>query len=123
MILHEIELRSVGPFRDAVQLGPFSRGLNIISAPNETGKTTAIRAAARALFDKHTTKGGELESLQPVGTELSPRIAVDFETAQGRFRIEKTFLQFPTSVLNSGTVRAGKRLPRPTPPIARCRSC
>lgn len=99
MILHEIELRSVGPFREKVWLGPFSRGLNIIAAPNETGKTTALRAAARALFDKHTTKGSELESLRPVGTELFPQIAVDFETAQGRFRIEKTFLQSPTSVL------------------------
>lgn len=99
MILHEIELRSVGPFREQVRLGPFSRGLNIIAAPNEAGKTTAMRAAARALFDKHTTKGGELESLRPVGTELSPRIAVDFETAQGRFLIAKTFLQSPTSVL------------------------
>lgn len=99
MILHEIELRSVGPFREQVRVGPFNRGLNIIAAPNEAGKTTAMRAAARALFDKHTTKADELKSLQPVGTELCPRIAVDFETAQGRFRIEKTFLQSPTSVL------------------------
>ncbi|HRJ73449.1 MAG TPA: AAA family ATPase [Terrimicrobiaceae bacterium] len=99
MILHEIVLRSVGPFRNGVRLGPFSRGLNIIAAPNETGKTTAMRAAARALFDRHTTKADELKSLQPAGTELAPQIAVDFETAQGRFRIEKTFLLSPTSVL------------------------
>lgn len=99
MILHEIELHSVGPFRDGLRLGPLRQGLNILAAPNEAGKTTALRAAARALFDRHTTRGEEMKSLQPSGTELSPRIAVDFETAQGRFLIQKSFLQTPTSSL------------------------
>lgn len=99
MILHSIELRSVGPFREEVRLGPFAAGLNIVAAPNESGKTTALRAAARALFDRHTTKDGELKSLQPAGTDLAPRIAVEFETGAGRHRIEKTFLQSPGSVL------------------------
>jgi exonuclease SbcC len=99
MILHRIELTHVGPFRETVSLGPFSPGLNVLSAPNETGKSTALMAAARALFDKHTTKGEELKGLQPVGTELAPRVAVEFETAAGRFRIEKSFLQSPRSLL------------------------
>ncbi len=99
MILHCIELRCVGPFHDAARLGPFNSGLNIIAAPNEAGKTTALRAAARALFDRHTTKSEELKCLQPVGTELCPQIAVDFSAGQQRYRIEKCFLQSPTSVL------------------------
>ncbi len=99
MILHRIELTHVGPFRDTVNLGPFTPGLNVLGAPNETGKSTAMIAAARALFDKHTTKGEELKGLQPVGTELAPRVAVEFETAAGRFRIEKSFLQSPRSLL------------------------
>ncbi len=99
MILHRIELEGVGPFREHVTLGPFTPGINILAAPNESGKTTSLRAAARALFDKHTTKGDELKSLQPAGTDLSPRIAVDFATAAGRFRIEKTFLNAPRSLL------------------------
>jgi hypothetical protein len=99
MILHRIELNHVGAFRETVNLGPFASGLNVLSAPNETGKSTALMAAARALFDKHTTKGEELKGLQPVGTELAPRVAVEFETAAGRFRIEKSFLQSPRSLL------------------------
>ena len=99
MILHAIELTYVGRFRDAVRLGPFASGLNVLSAPNESGKSTAIRAAARALFDRHTTRSDELKSLQPAGTDLAPRVAVEFETAAGRFRIEKTFLQSPRSLL------------------------
>lgn len=99
MILHAIELTHVGPFRDTVRLGPFARGLNLLCAPNETGKSTSLRATSRALFDKHTTKGEELKSLQPAGTDLAPRIAVEFETRAGRYRIEKTFLQSPRSRL------------------------
>lgn len=99
MILHAIELTYVGRFRETVRLGPFAPGLNVLSAPNESGKSTSIRAAARALFDRHTTKSDELKSLQPAGTDLAPRVAVEFETAAGRYRIEKTFLQSPRSLL------------------------
>ncbi|HEX8372701.1 MAG TPA: hypothetical protein VF585_07975 [Chthoniobacterales bacterium] len=101
MILHGIELQSVGPFAGKVRLGPFVSGLNVLSAPNESGKTTALRATARALFDKHTTKGDELKSLQPAGTDLSPRIAVEFETRGGRYRIEKNFLTSPRCLLHT----------------------
>jgi len=99
MILHSIELTYVGPFRETVRLGPFAPGLNLLCAPNESGKSTAIRAAARTLFDRHTTKGDELKAFQPAGTDLAPRIAVEFETRTGRFRIEKNFLQSPRSLL------------------------
>jgi len=99
MILHALELTHVGRFRETVRIGPFSSGLNLLAAPNEAGKSTALRATARALFDRHTTKGDEIKSLQPAGTDLAPRVAVEFETRIGRFRIEKTFLQNPTSVL------------------------
>lgn len=100
MILHSIELTHVGRFRDTVHLGPFASGLNILAAPNESGKSTALHAAARALFDRHTTKSEELKALQPAGTSLAPRIIVEFETRTGHFRITKTFLQKPESHLH-----------------------
>lgn len=99
MILHRFELAHVGPFRDSVSLGPFAPGLNVLAAANESGKSTAVQAAARALFDRHNNKSEELRALQPVGTDLAPFIAVEFETADGRYRIEKTFLQSPRASL------------------------
>lgn len=100
MILHQIEAANVGPFVGApVTAGPFAPGLNILAAPNETGKTTILRAAGRALFDRHTCRDAEIKSLRPAGSALSPRVVVDFETAGGRFRLDKTFLQSPRSVL------------------------
>ena len=100
MILHHLEAASVGPFVGTpVTAGPFAPGLNILAAPNETGKTTLLRAAGRALFDRHTCKDAEIRALKPAGTALSPRVIVDFETAAGYFRIDKTFLQSPRSAL------------------------
>lgn len=100
MILHSLELTHVGRFRETVRLGPFHQGLNVLAAPNESGKSTTLQAAARTLFDRHTTRSEEIKALQPVGTSLAPRISVDFQIRQGRFRIAKTFLQRPGSHLH-----------------------
>ena len=97
MILHSVEFTHVGRFRGTFRLGPLAKGVNLLGAPNEAGKTTTVRALARGLFDRHTTRGDEIKSLQPAGTELAPRIVVEFETAAGRFRIAKTFLSAPRS--------------------------
>ena len=102
MILHRIVASSVGPFTGApVTAGPFSPGLNLLCAPNETGKTTLLKATGRVLFDRHTCKADEIRVLRPVGTSLAPAMTVEFETGTGRFRIEKTFLQNPRSLLSS----------------------
>ncbi len=100
MILHALELTHVGRFRESVRIGPFARGLNVLAAPNESGKTTALHAAARALFDRHTSRSEELKALQPAGTALTPGVSVEFETRAGRFRIAKAFLQRPESRLH-----------------------
>ena len=106
MILHSLELTHVGRFRETVRLGPFAPGLNVLAAPNESGKSTALHAVARTLFDRHSTKSEEIKALQPVGTSLAPRVVVEFETRAGRFRLAKTFLQKPDCQLHqfrSGT--------------------
>ncbi len=101
MILHRIEATNVGPFTgNPVVAGPFVPGINILSAPNETGKTTLLRATGRALFDRHTCRDAEIKALKPAGTDLAPRVSVEFETGEGRFRADKTFLQGTASTLS-----------------------
>jgi hypothetical protein len=40
MILESIELEHVGPFRRKVAIGPLKIGINVLTTPNEAGKTT-----------------------------------------------------------------------------------
>ena len=100
MIIESIELEHVGPFRNKASIGPLRAGINVLAAPNETGKSTFVRAAARALFDKHTCKDDEIRSLQPAGSELAPQITVVFEHGGNRYRVEKRFLNSPESHLS-----------------------
>lgn len=100
MKLESIELRNAGRFTDTVKIGSLDDGLNILSARNESGKTTLLFAAARALFDRHNVSGEDIENLQPAGTSLAPDITVVFVTEQGRFKAHKTFLNSPASQLS-----------------------
>ncbi|OQB89590.1 MAG: chromosome segregation protein [Verrucomicrobia bacterium ADurb.Bin118] len=97
MIIESIQLEHVGSFRQKATIGPLRIGINVLAAPNETGKSTFLRAAARALFDKHTCKDAEICALQPIGSDLTPRITVVFEFAGTKYRIEKRFLNHPSS--------------------------
>ena len=100
MKLESIALRNTGPFTDGVTVGPLAEGLNVLAARNEAGKTTLLVGAARALFDRHNVTGDTIERLRPVGTSLAPEVTVVFTTAEGRFRIKKTFLSSPASELS-----------------------
>ena len=105
MNLCRVELCHVGPFNQPVVLeGLESAGLHVLAAENETGKSLLIRAVVRGLFDKCTSKNSAIKELQPIGTSLWPRVAVEFEVSGGRYRIEKQFLNDTLSKLS---IRAG----------------
>jgi hypothetical protein len=99
MILESIKLHHVGPFCDGACVGPLAEGLNVLGAPNEIGKTTLLRAAARALFDRHTCRDEEIRALQPAGTSLTPIVTVVFRCGGRRYQVEKVFLLGPQSRL------------------------
>ena len=50
MKVKAIRLREVGRFREAVALEGFSGGLDVLSGPNEFGKSTIFRALRAAFF-------------------------------------------------------------------------
>jgi len=92
MILRRITVKGVKCFRDEVTVGPLGDGLNMIFAPNETGKSTLIEAAGRALFDNHTVTGEAIDGLRPWGTSLAPEITLEFEERGEQWRLEKRLL-------------------------------
>ena len=66
MRLDAIRLRHVRGFgEEGVALEGFAPGLNILSAPNEFGKSTLFDALRAALFYGHTRAPKEIKSLEP----------------------------------------------------------
>ena len=105
MILRAVRVKGMRCFRNEIHLGPFGDGLNLIHAPNETGKSTLVEAVSRALFDRHSVSGGDMEALRPWGTSLSPEIGLEFEVAGRRYRLHKRLLDDALCTLEEMTDR------------------
>ena len=88
MKLRTIRLEDVRRFVDPVEIGGIGDGLNVLSAPNEHGKSTVFDALYAVFFKPRTSWDREIRSLAPhVGGD--PSVAVEIELADGIYRIEK----------------------------------
>lgn len=92
MILHSLRVTHWRNLLNPTEVGPFADGLNVIHAPNGTGKSSLFEAMRRTLFDAHLVTGKEIEAVRPWGRSLAPQVMVEFSQAGVRYRIEKTFL-------------------------------
>lgn len=99
MILHRISVENWRCFLSRVEVGPFSESINVLHAPNASGKTSLFQALLRGLLDSHRTKGQGVEELRPWGRSLSPGVTVEFSQNGARWRIRKQFLDSPSAVL------------------------
>ena len=89
MLLRLLEVEGLGCFANALTAGPFAPGINILHAPNGTGKSTLFRALALGLVEPHRAKSEEVKALRPWGTRLAPRISIEFEHAGRLYRLRK----------------------------------
>ncbi|MEO0672790.1 MAG: AAA family ATPase, partial [Pseudomonadota bacterium] len=106
-----LTLEECGRFSEAVSLGPFAPGLNLVAARNEAGKSTAL-AALRLLFEaKHTTRSREVERLRPYAGG-SPFVSCTFALDDAEWRLSKRYLGNRsaelTRVNGGGLVRGGE---------------
>jgi flagellar biosynthesis chaperone FliJ len=99
MILLSAAIKGIGPFRGEVRLEGLSRGLNVLAAPNETGKSTLFGALHHGFFTPFKTKDQTLKDLVPWATDLGPSVEVEFEHGKLRYRLRKTFLRGPSCQL------------------------
>ncbi|RLA97396.1 MAG: hypothetical protein DRG83_15920, partial [Deltaproteobacteria bacterium] len=74
MILRSIRLQNWRCFIDEITVGPFSERLNVIHAPNATGKSTLFEALRRGILDSHRVGGREMEAIRPWGRVLAPYV-------------------------------------------------
>lgn len=95
MKLRSIRLNNVRRFTQPVEITGFGPGLNVLSAPNEYGKSTLFDALhALFFFDAKSWKQKEAANLAPHAggnPEVSAEIEVDGEV----FSVSKTFTKTP----------------------------
>jgi len=99
MILRSIHIASWRCFVESVEVGPFQEGLNVLHAPNATGKSTLFEGLLRGLLDGHRVGGQEAAAIRPWGRSLAPTVTVEFSHDGTDYRIMKRFLDNPTSRL------------------------
>lgn len=99
MILRSICIENWRCLIDPVHIGPLSEGINILHAPNATGKSTVFEALRRSLFDSHDVTGQNVSALQPWGRSLAPTVQVEFAHGSTEYRLQKRFLESPSSTL------------------------
>ena len=99
MILHNLTVANWRSLLTSVSVGPFSERLNVIHAPNGTGKSSLFEALRRGLFDAHLVTGVEIDAIRSWGRDLSPEVQFEFTQSGVRYRVKKTFLNSQTADL------------------------
>lgn len=106
MKLLSIDLADIRRFTTPVRIAGLGPGLNVLSAPNESGKSTLFDALQALFFQPHRSRGKEIMALKPHAGG-APTVAVEIDLPEGRHRIEKRWLSKPTATIHrNGTLIA-----------------
>jgi len=99
MKIRSITLNNVRRFTDTVRVDGISDGLNVLSEPNEHGKSTLFDAIQALFFKPHGSRDKEVLSLRPHAGG-APEVAVEVETDEGRFAVAKRWMQKATATVH-----------------------
>lgn len=101
MKLTRVRVEHFQQFRQPLEVTGFDAGINLFVGPNESGKSTLVRAIRAAFFERHKT--GTLADLQPWGdSSAAPEVSLEFEWQGSRWTLDKRFLQRKRSDLTCG---------------------
>lgn len=91
MRLQRLRVEQLRRFREPLELDGLAPGLNLVTGPNESGKSTLVRAIRAAFFERY--RSASVSDLQPWGDEgASPSVELEFETGGRHYRLHKSFL-------------------------------
>lgn len=99
MILRTIRVENWRCFLEPIEVGPFGEHLNVLHAPNATGKSTLFEAMCRGLLDGHRVTGKDMEAIRPWGRSLAPSVTIEFSHEGTDYRVTKRFLDSPQALI------------------------
>jgi len=106
MKIRSITLDNVRRFTDPVRVGEIGDGLNVLSEPNEQGKSTLFDAIQALFFKPHGSRDKEVTALRPHAGG-APQVTIEIEADGRRFTVMKRWLQKPAATVHrDGTLIA-----------------
>ncbi|MGY4879366.1 AAA family ATPase [Vreelandella aquamarina] len=104
MQLTHLQISEFQQFRTPFEIRQLAPGINLFTGPNESGKSTLVRAIRAAFLERH--KSGTLTDLQPWGdSSASPEVSVAFDWQGQHWQLHKRFLQRKRCDLQAGDER------------------
>src|SRR5690606_19592587 len=92
MKLQRLRVEQFRQFRQGLELGDLQHGINLIHGPNESGKSTLVRAIRTAFFERYRSKSAE--DLAPWGdSSAAPTVELAFEYKGQSWQLDKRFLK------------------------------
>lgn len=94
MKLTRLAVNQFKQFRQPLVINNFTDGINLFVGPNESGKSTLVRAIRAAFFERY--KSSSVDDLQPWGdSSAAPQVELDFEWQNQTWKLHKQFLKKP----------------------------
>ena len=109
MKIRALRLKSFRKFSGTFEISGLTDGLNVLAGDNETGKSTVFRALEAAFLTPHRVSGAALEAMRPYGGG-DPYVDVDFDIAEGSWRMAKQFGRGKAAVLTD--LKSGREVAR-----------
>jgi chromosome segregation ATPase len=92
MKLRRLCIEQFRQFREPLQIQDLATGVNLFVGPNESGKSTVVRAIRAAFFERY--KSSSVEDLLPWGdSSSSPSVTLEFDWQGERWKLAKRFLK------------------------------
>ena len=93
MRIHKLWAENVKGISDLVEVELSPTGLNLITAPNEMGKTTIAQVLDFLFQYKSTANSQEIKDLKPYGKDVGPLMGAIIEVDGQTYKIEKRWLK------------------------------
>jgi chromosome segregation ATPase len=104
MKLKRLRIAQLRQFRQPLEISDFESGINLFTGPNESGKSSIVRAIRAAFFERH--RSSAVDDLRPWGdSSASPTVELDFDVGDTAYSLTKSFLQRKRCELTIDTQR------------------